>query len=160
MLIEIGSEAFEVVLNEEVVQKCRIFPLHRDVPRQHHHQIEQDAGNPDGPAKCRPFTAQSEEEQDDSEREERSYWSLGERRGGAEEVEIEEPELLARFVPRVPTEHSNAERRGELHIGGSATGEADDSNAGCGDQRSIELASRAETPHVEEDHDDQQACAS
>ena len=68
----------------------------------------------------------AEEEQDDAEREERRDRTFGQRRRGAEEVEVEEPELLARLVPRIPAEHADAERRGQLHVGRRAAREADD----------------------------------
>ncbi len=80
---------------------------------------------------------------------------FGEGGGGAEEVEVEEPEFLAGLVPGIPAEHADAERRGELHVGGGPAGEADDGDAGDGDESGVEMASGAEPPHVQEDEDDE-----
>ena len=106
-----------------------------------------------------PLAAQAEEEQDDGEREEGRDGAFGEGGGGAEEVEVEEPELLAGLVPGVPAEHADAEGRGELHVGGGAAGEGDDGDAGDGDEGGVEVAAGAEASQVQEDEDDEEGGA-
>ena len=118
-------------------------------------EIEQDSGEPDGAAEERPLAAQAGEEQDDGEGEEGRDGAFGEGGGGSEEVEIEEPEFFAGFVPGVPAEHADAEGRGELHVGGGSAGEGEDADAGGGDEGGVEVASGAESAHVEVDEDDE-----
>src|SRR4051794_40166698 len=110
MVLEVvAGEALEVVFPEKFAEEGGVAALHGDVPGQHHRKIEQDAGNPDGAAEDRPLAAQADKEQDDAKREEGSDGALGECRGGAEEVEIEEPEFLAGLIPGVPAKHADAE---------------------------------------------------
>ena len=155
VLVAIGGEALEIVFEEEEAVEGGVALLDGDVPGQNHDEVENDAGHPDGAAEEGPLAAQTGEEQDDAEREEGSYGAFGEGGGGTEEVEVEEPELFAGFVPGVPAEHADAEGRCELHVGGGSAGEADDGDAGDGDERGVEMASGAEAPHVEEDKDDE-----
>ncbi len=155
VLVAVGGEALQIVLEEEESVEGGVVPLNGDVPRKHHREVKKDAGEPDGATEERPLAAETGEEQDDGEGQEGCDRAFGEGGGGSEEVEVEEPELLAGLVPGVPAEHADAEGRGELHVGGGSAGEADDSDAGGGDERGVEVASGAESPHVEEDQDDE-----
>src|SRR5205807_5610267 len=47
VLIEIGAESLEVVLNEEDVEELRRPKLRHDKPRQSNHKINQEARQPD-----------------------------------------------------------------------------------------------------------------
>ena len=155
VLETVGSEAFQIVLEEEEAVEGGIALLDGDVPGQHHDEVEQDAGEPDGAAQDGPLAAEAGKEKDDGESEEGSYRAFGEGGGCSEEVEVEEPELFPGFVPCVPAEHADAEGCGELHVGGGAAGEADDGDAGDGDEGCVEMAPGAESTHVEEDEDDE-----
>ncbi len=155
VLIAVGGEALQIVLEEEELVEGRVALLDGDVPGEHHHQVEQDAGEPDGAAEEGPLAAESGEEEDDAKGEEGGYGAFGEGGGGSEEVEVEEPEFFAGLVPGVPAQHADAEGSGELHVGGGSAGEADDGDAGGGDEGGVEVASGAEAPHVEEDEDDE-----
>ena len=159
VLVAVGGEALEVVLEKELAEEGGVAALDGDVPGQHHGEVEQDAGDPDGAAEGGPLAAQAEEEQDDAEREERGDGAFGEGGGGAEEVEVEEPELFAGFIPGIPAEHADAEGRGELHVGGGAAGEAEDGDAGDDDERGVEMAAGAESSEVEEGEQDEEAGA-
>ena len=117
VLIAVGGEAFEVVLEEEEAEEGRVAALHGDVPGEHHDEVEQDAGDPDGAAQQRPLAAERGEEKNDAKGEKRGDGAFGKRGGGAEKVEIEEPELATGLIPGVPAEHADRERRGELHVG-------------------------------------------
>ncbi len=155
VLVAVGGEALEIVFEEEEAIEGGVALLDGDVPGQHHDEVEQDAGEPDGAAEERPLAAEAGEEKDDGEREEGGDGAFGEGGGGAEEVEVEEPEFFAGLIPGVPAEHADAEGCGELHVGGGSAGEADDGDAGDGDEGGVEVASGAESPHVEEDEDDE-----
>ena len=48
--VAVGGEAFQVVFEEEDAQEVGIAPLDRDIPWQHHGEIENHPGNPDGAA--------------------------------------------------------------------------------------------------------------
>src|SRR3981081_1023629 len=155
VLVAIGGEAFQILFEQEETVEGGVALLDGDVPGQHHDEVERDAGPPDSAAEEGPLAAETGEEQDDAEREEGRHRAFGQGSGCAKEVEVEEPELLAGLVPGVPAEHADAERGGELHVGGGSAGEGDDSHAGDGDESGVEMASGAEPPHVEEDEDDE-----
>ena len=53
VLVEVGGEALEVVLEEELAEEGGVAALDGDVPGQHHDEVEEDAGNPDGAAQER-----------------------------------------------------------------------------------------------------------
>jgi len=159
MVLEtVGGEALDIVLEEKEAVKGGVAALDLDVPGQNHDEEEGDAGPPDGSSEERPLAAEAGEEKDDGEGEEGRNGAFGKGRGGSEEVEIEEPEFFAGFVPGIPAEHADAEGCGELHVGGGSAGEADDGDAGDGDECGVEMASRAESPHVKEDEDDKGEC--
>ncbi len=126
-----------------------------DVPGEDHREVKKDAGEPDGAAEERPLATEAGEEKDDGQGQEGCDGAFGEGGCGSEEVEVEEPELFAGLVPGVPAQHADAEGRGELHVGGGSAGEGDDADAGGGDEGGVEVASGAETPHVEENKDDE-----
>ena len=130
VLEAIGGEALEIVFEEEEAVEGGVAALDLDVPGEDHDEEESDAGPPNGSSEERPLAAESGEEKDDGEREERGNGAFGEGCGGSEEVKVEEPEFLAGFVPGVPAEHADAEGRSELHVGGGSAGEADDGDAG------------------------------
>ena len=50
VLVAIGGEAFEIVFEEEETVEGRVLPLNGDVPGQHHEEIEDYSGEPDGAA--------------------------------------------------------------------------------------------------------------
>ena len=155
VLVEVGGEAFEVVLEEEDAEEDGVAVLDGDEPGQHHGEIEDDAGNPDAAAQQRPFAAQSGKAEDDRDGHKRRDRAFGESGGADEEVKVEEPEFAVGFIPGVPAEHADTEWRGELHVGRCAAGESDDAGAGGGDEGRVELASGAEAAHVQVDEDDQ-----
>ncbi len=63
--------------------------------------------------------------------------------------------MLSGFIPGVPAEHADAEGRGKLHVSGCASGEADDSGAGGGDEGGVKLASASEAADVEVNEGDE-----
>src|ERR1700722_11466363 len=156
MVLEtVGGEALDIVLEEEEAVEGGVAPLDLDVPGQNHDEEEGDAGPPDGSSEERPLAAEAGEEKDDGEGEEGRNGAFGKGRGGSEEVEIEEPEFFAGFVPGIPAEHADAEGRGELHVGRGSSREADDAQAGGRDEGRVEMAAGAESPHMQEDKDDE-----
>ena len=72
-------------------------------------------------------------QKNDAERHEWRDRAFGERGRAAKKVEIEQPEFFVGFIPGIPAQHADAERRGQLHICGCAARETDDSGAGDGD---------------------------
>ena len=68
MLVAIRGEALKIVLEEKEAVKGWIAALHLDVPRQYHHEVEHDAGDPNGAPQQRPLTPQRREQQDDGKR--------------------------------------------------------------------------------------------
>ena len=155
VLVQVGRKAFQVVLDEELLHKRRVLPLHSDVPRQHHRQIQKHAGNPYRPPQRRPLPPQPQKQQDDAQRQERRNRPLGQRCRRAEKVQVEQPELQPRLVPCIPPQHSNAQRRSHLHVGRCPARKPDNCHRRRGNQRSIQLSSRPESPHVQEDHRNQ-----
>ena len=125
--------------------------LHGDKPRQHHGKVEQSPGPPEGAPQNRPLAAQEGEGGHDQEGQKWRHRPLGQRGYAGEEVDVEEPELGAGLVPCVPAEQSDGQWRGHLHIGRGAAGKADDACAGDGDQRRVQVAAGAESPHVQVD---------
>ena len=156
VLVSVGGEALQIVFKEELAVKGGIAALDSDVPGQDHQQEEADSGPPEGAAEDGPFLSKPEEEADDGEREKGRDRAFGEGSGGAEEVEVEEPELLPGLVPGIPSEHADAEGCGKLHIGGGSAGEGGDAQTGSGDEGGIEMPAGAESPHVQEDEDDEE----
>ncbi len=148
VLVAIGGEALEVVLEEEEAVEGRILELDGDVPGKDHREVKEDSGQPDGSAEEGPFAAKSGEEKDDAEGKEGSNWAFGERGGCSEEIEVEEPELFAGFIPGVPAKHTDAEGSGQLHVGGGSASKGEDGHRGDGDEGGVEMASRPETPHM------------
>ncbi len=155
MHVAVGGEAFQVVFQEKDAQKIRITPLYRDIPGQHHGEIEKHPGDPDRAAKQGPLPPQSGKGENDEQGHGRSHGAFGQRGHADEEIEVEEPELLVRLIPGIPAEHADAEGRGHLHIGGGAAGEADDAGARGGNQRGIQLAPGPEAAEVQIDQRDQ-----
>ncbi len=155
MLEAVGGEALQVVLEEEHMEEVGIAPLHRDEPGQHHREIQHGAGPPEGAAQDAPLTPERGESQDDEQGQERRDGALGEGGRTDKEIKVEEPEPGAGLVPGIPAQHADAERGGELHIGGSAAGEAENARAGGGKQRGIEVAAGPEPLHMQVDKDDQ-----
>ena len=153
--VAVGGEAFQVVFQEKDAQEIGIAPLHRDIPGQHHGEIEKHPGNPDRAAQQRPFPPQCGEAEDDAPGHNRSHRTFGQRGYADEEIEVEEPEFLVRLIPGVPAEHADAEGRGQLHIGRGSAGEADDAGAGGSNQCGIQLASGPEAAQVQIDQRDQ-----
>ena len=99
----------------------------------------------------RPLAAQKGKGGDDEDGQKRRHRPLGQRGHAGEEVDVEEPELGIGLVPCVPAQQSDGQRRRHLHIGGGAAGKADDAGAGHGDQRRVQVAAGAESPHVQVD---------
>ena len=85
----------------------------------------------------------------DERGQERRDRALGQRGDAGEEVDVEEPELGVGLIPGVPAEEADGERRGHLHVGGSAAGEADDAGAGDGNEGGVEVAAGPESAHVQ-----------
>ena len=112
MLVAVGGEALEIVLEEEKLVEGGIASLDGDVPGEDHYEVKNDAGEPDGAAEERPLAAETGEEKDDDEGKEGGNGAFGEGGCGSEEVEVEEPELFAGLVPGVPTEHADTEGSG------------------------------------------------
>ena len=112
MLVAVGGEALQIVLEEEKLVEGGIASLDGDVPGEDHYEVKNDAGEPDGAAEERPLAAETGEEKDDDEGEEGGNGAFGEGGCGSEEVEVEEPELFAGLVPGVPTEHADTEGSG------------------------------------------------
>ena len=82
---------------------------------------------------------------------------FGQSRQSGKEINIVEPELGVGFIPRVPAQQADRQRRCHLHVGRSATGKADDPDARHSDQRRIQVPARTESSHVqvdEADHDE------
>ena len=117
MLVAIGGEPLQIVLEKEDAEKVGITPLHGNEPGQHHGKVEHGAWPPEGSSQHGPLAAEGCEGKDDQEGEERCDGTLGKRCGADEEVEVEEPELGVGLVPGIPAQHSDAEGRGHLHGG-------------------------------------------
>ena len=147
MLIAVGGEALQIVLEEEEPVEGGVALLDGDVPGQHHDEEQGDTRPPDSAAEEGPLAAQTCEEKDDG-------WQKGATgplarvAAAPKEFQFEKPELLACLVPGVPAEHSYAKRGGELHVRRGATGEADDGHAGDGDESGVEVTPGAEPPAV------------
>ena len=110
MLEAVGGEALQIVLKEEdCLRKVGLRRWTAMYQGQDHYEEEGDTGPPNGAAEECPLAAEGGEEEDDEERQEGCDGALGESGGGTEEVEIEEPELFAGFIPGVPAEHADAE---------------------------------------------------
>ncbi len=151
MLIAVGGEAFQIVLEEEFAEESGILVLHGKEPREHDGEVEQHARPPERALDDGPLAAQGSKCSNDEDGEERGYWAFGEGGDAGEEVDIEEPEFGVGFIPRVPAEQSDGERRGHLHVSGCAAGKADDAGASDSDERGVEVAAATKSPHVEID---------
>ena len=57
MLVEIGAEAFKIVLDKEDAEELRDFDLHCDIPRQRNHQEDHYSQPPDGAPEYFSITA-------------------------------------------------------------------------------------------------------
>ncbi len=125
----VGGEALQVVFQEENAQKVGITPLYRDIPGQHHGEVENHPGEPERPAQQEPLPPQGGEGENDEHGQKGGHGAFGQRSHADEEVEVEEPELLVRLIPGIPAEHADAEGGGQLHIGRGSAGEADDAGA-------------------------------
>ncbi len=155
MHVAVGGEPFEVVFEEKDAQEIGIAPLYRDIPGQHHREVEKHPGDPDRAPQQGPLPPQRGEAEDDAACHDGSYGTFGERGNADEKVEVEEPEFLVGLIPGIPAEHADAEGRRHLHIGRCAAGKADDAGARSGNQSGIQLASRAEAAHMQINQGDQ-----
>ncbi len=151
MFVDICGEPLQVVLEEEDAQELRVSPRHRDIPGQHHRQIEQNARHPDGSSQQRPLASQRNEGKDDGQRKKRRHRPFRQCGRAVEEVEVKEPEFLVRLVPRIPAQHANAERRRKLHIRRGAARKRDNARAARRDQSSIQLPAGPEAPDMQVD---------
>ena len=137
------------MLEEELAEEGGVLVLNGDEPGKDDGEVEGDAGPPDGLGEDPPLAAEHGKGADDDENEEGRDGALGEGSDCGEEVDIDEPELGAGFVPCVPAEHSDGKGRGELHVRGCAAGEAEDADAGSRDECGVKVATATETAHVE-----------
>ena len=153
VLVAVACEALQVLLKQKEFEEVRVVELDGDVPRQHKHQVQDEAGNPDHAAQHLPFAPQADEHEDDAERHQGCNRTLGQCGERAEEVEIEEPELLAGFIPGVPAEHADGKGSGELHVGRGTARESNDGGCGGGDEGGIQVAARPKAPHVQKDEE-------
>jgi hypothetical protein len=120
VLVAIGGEALEVVLEKELAEEGGILVLNGDEPGQHDGEVEEDAGPPERAPDDGPLAAQRGEGQEDEQGHEGRDRSLGERGDAGKEVDIEEPEFGVGFVPGIPAEQADAEGCGHLHVVGGA----------------------------------------
>src|SRR5260370_31795034 len=100
---------------EESIES-RVHLLYGDVPRQDDRQVQQDPGKPDGTAHRCPLSAEPYEEKNDEEGEKERDWTFRQRGDRAKEVQIEEPELCASLIPRVPHQQPDVEKAGKRHF--------------------------------------------
>ena len=151
VLIAVGGEALEVVFEKEFAEEGGILMLDGNEPGQHHGEIEDHAGPPKGAVEDGPFAAQKGKGGDDDDGQKGRYRSFGKRGQAGEEVDVIEPEFGIGFVPGIPAEQADGQRRGHLHIGGSASGKADDAGASDSNEGGIQVAARPKSPHVQVD---------
>jgi hypothetical protein len=157
MLIAIGGKALQVMFQEKHTEKVGILVLDGDKPGQNHGKVERNPRPPEGAPQNGPLAAQVGEGGHNHESQKGRHRPLGQRGHASKEVDVEEPELGVGLVPGVPAQKADGQRRGHLHIGGSAAGKAHDAGAGDGDQRRVQMAARTKAPHmqVDERHHDE-----
>ena len=149
VLVAIGGKAAQVLVEEELAEEGGVLVLDGDEPGQDDGEVEQHARPPEGAADDGPLLAQGGKRADDDRGQERRHGALGQSGHAGEEVDVEEPELGVGLIPGVPAEQADGERRGHLHVGGRAAGEADDAGAGDGNEGGVEVAAGAESAHVQ-----------
>ncbi len=134
--------------------------LHSNEPWQHHGKIENHARPPKRAAQNVPFAAQKSKGGDDENGEKRRNRPLGQRRQSRKKVNVVEPEFGVGFVPRVPAQQPDGQRRRHLHIGGSPTRKGHDACTSNRNERCVKMPARPESLHVqvdEADHDESES---
>ena len=160
VLVAIGGESAQVLVEEEFAEEGGVLVLDGDEPGQNDGEVEQHAGPPERSAHDGPLLAQRGKGADDDGGQKRRHRALGQCGHAGKEVNIEEPELGVGLIPGVPAEEADGKRRGHLHIGGCAARKADDAGAGDGDERGVEVSAGPESSHVqvnERHHDEGEA---
>ena len=104
MLIPVGREPLQVVLQKELPEERRVLHLHRDKPRQHDGEVQNHARPPERALQQRPLPPQRREGRHNHNRKKRRHRPLGQRGYAGKKVNVEEPKLGVRLVPRVPAQ--------------------------------------------------------
>src|ERR1700733_10076091 len=115
-MVEIGFEAREIVLKNELAEELRILDLNGDVPRGGDDQKKRDTRKPERALQQWQIASRNGKNPDDDDGEKGRDRALRESTQGEEGIEESQTATILALMPCIPSEQRDREGRGKRHV--------------------------------------------